>query len=340
MSVVGSWSQNTTQEANAWLKTRLKQRCITRDFKWGVLVPHERFNDKVFYVWFDAPIGYVSITSCYTPEWEKWWKNPENVELYQFMGKDNVPFHTVMFHSRLLGTSENWRAPSPVTASRWLRVASTTLPTILIIGVGSIASILMPRECVMQGKVASVMCSYNQVNEIPTCHDPRLLHDTIHGAWGLNGYIVLDCDSVGVFFDNQHYTATPEDVDADEIKAGLDLDCCPFLGIHTQGAMDRGLLKEIDVDSALVNTLIVQMRLRMFDGSGDDVFEKAKRPSEMIPSGHGIRTPVPLFRELRDEEVELLRERHSKLIQIRIHMILKLLKDSRQVFDPSLENKR
>jgi len=46
-------------------------------------------------VWFDAPIGYVSITSCYTPEWEKWWKNPDNVELYQFMGKDNVPFHTV-----------------------------------------------------------------------------------------------------------------------------------------------------------------------------------------------------------------------------------------------------
>lgn len=50
---------------------------------------------KVFYVWFDAPIGYISITTCYTSEWEKWWKNPENVELYQFMGKDNVPFHTV-----------------------------------------------------------------------------------------------------------------------------------------------------------------------------------------------------------------------------------------------------
>lgn len=53
---------------------------------------------QVFYVWFDAPIGYISITACYTPEWEKWWKNPENVELYQFMGKDNVPFHTVRVH--------------------------------------------------------------------------------------------------------------------------------------------------------------------------------------------------------------------------------------------------
>ncbi|CAI9300415.1 unnamed protein product [Lactuca saligna] len=130
------------------------------------------------------------------------------------------------------------------------------------------------RECVMQGKVASVMCSYNQVNGIPTCADPRLLRDTIRGAWGLNGYIVSDCDSVGVLFDNQHYTATPEEAAADAIKAGLDLDCGPFLGIHTQGALDGGLLKEIDVDSALVNTLTVEMRLGMFDGSGDDVFGK------------------------------------------------------------------
>jgi len=73
----------------------LKPRCITRDLKWGVPVPMEKYKDKVFYVWFDAPIGYVSITASYTPEWEKWWKNPDNVELFQFMGKDNVPFHTV-----------------------------------------------------------------------------------------------------------------------------------------------------------------------------------------------------------------------------------------------------
>ncbi|KAF3971362.1 hypothetical protein CMV_005037 [Castanea mollissima] len=95
MSVAGSWSQNAIQTTNAWLKEGLKSRCITRDLKWGVPVPLERFSDKVFYVWFDAPIGYVSITACHTPEWEKWWKNPEDVELYQFMGKDNVPFHTV-----------------------------------------------------------------------------------------------------------------------------------------------------------------------------------------------------------------------------------------------------
>jgi methionyl-tRNA synthetase len=97
-SLTGSWSQNAIHATNAWLKEGLKPRCITRDLKWGVPVPHEKYKDKVFYVWFDAPIGYISITACYTPEWEKWWKNPENVELYQFMGKDNVPFHTVRVH--------------------------------------------------------------------------------------------------------------------------------------------------------------------------------------------------------------------------------------------------
>lgn len=79
-------------------------------------------------------------------------------------------------------------------------------------------------------------------------------------------YIVSDCDSVGVFYDLQHYTKTPEEAAADAIKAGLDLDCGPFLALHTEGAIRLGLLKEIDVNYALANTLTVQMRLGMFDG--------------------------------------------------------------------------
>ncbi|KAG6741540.1 hypothetical protein POTOM_054802 [Populus tomentosa] len=120
MSVAGSWSQNAIQTTNAWLKEGLKPRCITRDLKWGVPVPLDEFKDKVFYVWFDAPIGYVSITSCYTPDWEKWWKNPDNVELYQFMGKDNVPFHTVMFPSTLIGTGENWTMMKTISVTEYL----------------------------------------------------------------------------------------------------------------------------------------------------------------------------------------------------------------------------
>ncbi|XP_052188632.1 putative beta-D-xylosidase [Diospyros lotus] len=122
------------------------------------------------------------------------------------------------------------------------------------------------KACVVEGNVASVMCSYNQVNGKPTCADPDLLRGTIRGQWRLNGYIVSDCDSVGVLYDTQHYTATPEDAVAATIRAGLDLDCGPFLAIHTEEAIRTGKLSEADVNGALANTLTVQMRLGMFDG--------------------------------------------------------------------------
>ncbi|RVW95114.1 Zinc finger BED domain-containing protein RICESLEEPER 2 [Vitis vinifera] len=112
---LGCWSQNVIRATYAWLKERLRSRCITRDLKWGV-----------FYVWFDAPIGYVSITACYTPEWEKWWKNPENVDLYQFMGKDNVSFHTVMFPSTLIGTGENWTLMKSISVTEYLNYEAGT----------------------------------------------------------------------------------------------------------------------------------------------------------------------------------------------------------------------
>ncbi|XP_058082070.1 probable beta-D-xylosidase 2 [Magnolia sinica] len=122
------------------------------------------------------------------------------------------------------------------------------------------------KACVVEGKVASVMCSYNQVNGVPTCADRNLLRNTIRGDWGLNGYIVSDCDSVGVLYDTQHYTSTPEEAAAATIKAGLDLNCGPFLALHTEEAVRVGMLRVADVDSALANTITVQMRLGMFDG--------------------------------------------------------------------------
>ena len=86
------------------MRDGLKVRCITRDLKWGTAVPRPGYENKVFYVWFDAPIGYISITANYVGDWQSWWQNPDDVELVQFMGKDNVPFHTVIFPATLLGT--------------------------------------------------------------------------------------------------------------------------------------------------------------------------------------------------------------------------------------------
>ncbi|KAI8576851.1 hypothetical protein K450DRAFT_254599 [Umbelopsis ramanniana AG] len=119
-SAEGKWSSNGIQITQSWLKEGLKARCITRDLKWGTPVPAEGFENKVFYVWYDAPIGYPSITATYTPEWETWWKNPENVKLYQFMGKDNVPFHTVIFPGSLTGTREKWTMLHHISTTEYL----------------------------------------------------------------------------------------------------------------------------------------------------------------------------------------------------------------------------
>jgi methionyl-tRNA synthetase len=111
-SVEGSWSENTKSITKSFLDGGLKQRCITRDLNWGVDVPsdgEEEMNNKVFYVWFDAPIGYISITANFIKDrWAEWWKNPDNVKLFQFMGKDNVTFHSIIFPSTLLGTGDKY----------------------------------------------------------------------------------------------------------------------------------------------------------------------------------------------------------------------------------------
>ena len=104
----GDWPKNSRVITESWLKEGLKDRGITRDLKWGVPVPLDGFENKVLYVWFEACIGYPSITANYTPEWEQWWRNPEDVKLYQFLGKDNVPFHSVIFPGSQLGTKEKW----------------------------------------------------------------------------------------------------------------------------------------------------------------------------------------------------------------------------------------
>lgn len=116
----GLWTNNAKVITQSWLKEGLKPRCITRDLKWGTPVPLDGFTDKVFYVWFDAPIGYLSITANYTDEWERWWKNPSQVQLYQFMAKDNVPFHAVIFPSTQIGADDGYTVVNHLVATEYL----------------------------------------------------------------------------------------------------------------------------------------------------------------------------------------------------------------------------
>lgn len=115
------WSSNGKAFTEAWLRDGLRERCLTRDLKWGVPVPLKGWEDKVMYVWFDAPIGYPSITANYTNDWQKWWRNPKEVTLYQFMGKDNVPFHTILFPAYLIGTGQEWTMLNHISTTEYLQ---------------------------------------------------------------------------------------------------------------------------------------------------------------------------------------------------------------------------
>ena len=119
-SETGFWARNAVQVTKSWLRDGLQERCITRDLKWGIPVPKPGYENKVFYVWFDAPIGYVSITANHTDDWKRWWLEPENTDLFQFIGKDNIPFHTVVFPATQLATGQNWTMLHHMSSTEYL----------------------------------------------------------------------------------------------------------------------------------------------------------------------------------------------------------------------------
>ena len=142
ISVKGKWSDNAINITKAWIRDGLNERAITRDLKWGIPVPKAGYEDKVFYVWFNAPIGYMSITKQLANElvkagkqsfdWKSWWlpeeseegKSKAAVDLFQFIGKDNIPFHTVIFPCTLLGSSHNWTKLYHMSSTEYLNYES------------------------------------------------------------------------------------------------------------------------------------------------------------------------------------------------------------------------
>ncbi|MBO7645332.1 MAG: class I tRNA ligase family protein, partial [Alphaproteobacteria bacterium] len=102
------WPKTAITIANKWLDEGLHDNPITRDLKWGIPVNKPGYEDKVFYVWFDAPWGYVSISQIANPNWADWWKNPD-CHYTEFMAKDNVSFHSVFFPGQELAMDDNWK---------------------------------------------------------------------------------------------------------------------------------------------------------------------------------------------------------------------------------------
>jgi methionyl-tRNA synthetase len=121
------WKTNVYGQCKSWLDQGLQPRAVSRDLDWGVPVPVEGAEGKVLYVWFDAPIGYISATRELTPDWEKYWKDPET-RMIHFIGKDNIVFHCIIFPA-MLKAEGSYILPDNVPANEFLNLENDKIST-------------------------------------------------------------------------------------------------------------------------------------------------------------------------------------------------------------------
>lgn len=122
------WRPNVYGQCKSWLDADLRPRAVTRDLNWGIPVPVEGAEGKVLYVWFDAPIGYISNTKELLPDsWEKWWKDPET-RLVHFIGKDNIVFHCIVFPA-MLKAEGSYILPDNVPSNEFLNLEGDKIST-------------------------------------------------------------------------------------------------------------------------------------------------------------------------------------------------------------------
>ncbi|MDA3881346.1 MAG: methionine--tRNA ligase [Prolixibacteraceae bacterium] len=121
------WKPNVYGQCKSWLDGGLNPRAVTRDLKWGVPVPVAGAEGKVLYVWFDAPIGYISATKEWSADWEKWWKD-EDTRMLHFIGKDNIVFHCIIFPS-MLKAEGTYNLPENVPANEFLNLEGDKIST-------------------------------------------------------------------------------------------------------------------------------------------------------------------------------------------------------------------
>lgn len=123
------WRPNVYGQCKSWLDMGLQPRAVSRDLNWGVPVPVEGAEGKVLYVWFDAPIGYISNTKELLPEsWQTWWKDPET-RIINFIGKDNIVFHCIVFPAMLMAYGDGFQLPDNVPANEFLNLEGDKIST-------------------------------------------------------------------------------------------------------------------------------------------------------------------------------------------------------------------
>lgn len=350
------WPNLTKSIAMKWLNEGLQNRCITRDLSWGVPVPRPGFENKVFYVWFDAPIGYIAATKGWAvenskeSEWETWWRNTEDTKYVQFMAKDNLPFHTIMWPAMILGTREEWKMADQIKGFNWLNYYGGKFSTSSKRGVFLDQAIeILPAD----------YWRYSLMSMAPESSDSAF-------TWELLQVRVNKdlADTLGNFvnrtlkFASTHFGSTiPEAGIPGEREQELEITCeklietiCGFLRsmefrkttetlcalwtVGNQYIDERApwkLIKENREEAALViQTCINLIRLyaiasapfipftsqKLFDALHMSESDRMSKLSDGVKldalgAGHPFDVPPPLFRKLEDKEIEGLSRQFS-----------------------------
>jgi len=343
-SVAGFWSENTKKIAMAWLSEGLKKRAITRDLKWGVPVPLAGWENKVFYVWFDAPIGYISITANLTDNWKDWWMNPKDVALYQFMGKDNVPFHSVIFPSTLMGTHKSWTLVHHMSTTEFLNYEGGKFSKSKQVGVFG--------DDAMNSGVAADVYRYYLLSNRPEQADTNFSWDDFSDKNNsellanlgnlVNRTLVFVKNNFDgkvpsgepgekdqVFLDEQKKVLKEitDDLERVKIKDGLHKimhlsknanryfqDNKPWELVKTDkaraGAVIRILVSQVKDLAILVEPYLPYTSKEMFSQLGLEA-QKWYGLGKLLEAGHAIGTPKALFRKIEPKETAELRARFS-----------------------------
>lgn len=337
----GKWTSNGKTISRSWLKEGLKPRCITRDLKWGTPVPLDGMRDKVLYVWFDAPIGYLSITANYMDDWEKWWKNPEEVNLYQFMGKDNVPFHTVIFPCTLLGTGDKWTMLHHLSTTDYLNYEGDKFSKSRGVGVfgNNVIESGIPvsiwRYCLLSNRPESGDSSFSwsdlasRTNSELLANLGNFVNRTLKFVKAKFGSIVPDYKLSKFdqkFIDDanailKEYNHNMEDT---KIRAGLKnvMELSAKCNLYLQESkLDNTLLQKDPVRCGTVMYLmcnaihLIGSLIHPFmPSSGEEICRQVNAPMKKIPDsiefdilpGHRIGSPKHLFKRIESEKAHQL----------------------------------
>ncbi|KAI9079925.1 hypothetical protein K1719_038171 [Acacia pycnantha] len=283
MSVEGLWSQNAIQTTNSWLREGLKPRCITRDLKWGVPVPHEKYSDKVFYVWFDAPIGYCAIPHCDVPLYF----TQTGFSFFCFLGKFSK--------SKGIGVFGNDVKDTNIPVEVWRYYLLTNRPeVILFLAINRVLSfVAKPSGLGYDSIIPSIPADqYIEAMEKVKLKQGLKLAMSISGEG--NGYL-QETEFWRLYKENQPLCAL---VMKTAVGVVYLLACLlePFMPSFT-----LEVFKQLNLPSVVHDSLC--------DEKGD--VDRVKRPWEIISAGHKIGTPQPLFKELKDEEVEFYRKKFA-----------------------------